>query len=131
MKWYDAVRDFLYLHTWLQALIFGSLIAITGGGSFLHRRKERKHASDLVEVTQKLAEANQHANKYHEENTRLSAELLKVHQDIAATMQPEKEKIKPRLLQNRGKHIMVSRESLRTAHDPSAAILVLMSPRTV
>ncbi len=78
MKWYDAVRDFLYVHPWLQGLIFGSLIAIAGGGSFLHRRKERKHARDLVV-------ANQQANTYREEANRLSAELLKVHTAQAET----------------------------------------------
>jgi hypothetical protein len=124
MKWYDALRDFLYLHTWLQALIFGSLIAIAGGGSFLHRRKERKHASDLVEATQKLAEANHQANKYREENNKLSAALLKVHQDVAATMQPEKEKIRPRLLQQKGKSVMVLRESYRLSYEPSEQTLV-------
>jgi hypothetical protein len=71
MKWYDALRDFLYIHSWLQGLLFGSLIAVAGGGSLLHRRKERKHAKDLVD-------ANQQANKYREEANRLNAELLKV-----------------------------------------------------
>jgi hypothetical protein len=78
MKWYDAARDFLYVHPWLQGLIFGSLIAIAGGGSFLHRRKERKHARDLVK-------ANEQANSYREEANRLSGALLKVHTAQAET----------------------------------------------
>lgn len=124
MKWYDSVRDFLYVHSWLQGLLFGSLIAIAGGGSFLHRRKERKHAKDLVEANLKIADANQQANKYREEANRLSAELLKVHKDFAATMQPEKEKIRPRLLQQKGKSVMVWRESYRLAYEPIDQTLV-------
>lgn len=78
MKWYYAARDFLYVHAWLQGLIFGSLIAIAGGGSFLHRRKERKHVKDLAEATQQ-------ANTYRDEANQLSAELLKVHTAQAET----------------------------------------------
>jgi hypothetical protein len=117
MKWYNAVRDFLYVHSWLQGLIFGSLVAVIGGGSFLHRRKERQHARDLVDATRKLAEANQEANQYR-------AELLKAHKEFAATMQPEKEKIRPRLLQQKGKNVMFLRESYRGSYEPSIQILV-------
>jgi hypothetical protein len=124
MKWYDAVRDFLYVHSWLQGLIFGSLIAVVGGGSFLHRRKERKHAKDLVEATRKLAEANQQATKFREEANRLSAELLKVHREVATTLQPERERIRPRLLQHKGKTVMFWRESYRGSYEPSPQILV-------
>jgi len=124
MKWYDAMRDFLYVHPWLQGLIFGSLIAVIGGGSFLHRRKERKHAKDLVEATRKLAEANQQANTYREEANRLSAELLKVHKEFAAAMQPEKERIRPRLLAHKGKTVMVWKESYRGSYEPSPQVLV-------
>jgi hypothetical protein len=124
MKWYNAVRDFLYVHSWLQGLIFGSLVAVIGGGSFLHRRKERQHARDLVEVTRRLGEANQEANQFRGEANRLSAELLKAHKEFAATMQPEKEKIRPRLLQQKGKTVMFLRESYRGSYEPSIQILV-------
>jgi hypothetical protein len=85
MKWYDAVRDFLYVHPWLQGLIFGSLIAIAGGGSLLHRRKELKHAKDLVEANRKIADANNEANTFREEANRLSEGLLEVHTAQAET----------------------------------------------
>src|ERR1700738_3321883 len=78
MNLYNAARHFLYIHPWFQTLLFGSLIAVIGGGSFLHRRKERRHAKDLVE-------ANQQANRYREEANQLSAELLKVHTAQAET----------------------------------------------
>src|ERR1700676_5247609 len=116
MEWYDAVKTFLYIHPWFQALLFGSMIAVIGGGSFLHRRKERRRAKELVET-------NREANKYREEANRLSAELLEVHRAIATTMQPEKDKIKPRLLKQVGKSVMVQRESYRVSYNPSAAIL--------
>src|ERR1700681_3589874 len=106
MKLYDAVRTFLYVHPWFQGFLFGSMVAIIGGGSFLHRRTERRHAKDLVE-------ANRKANKYREEANRLSSELLEVHKAVAATMQPEKDKIRPRLLQQVGKSVMVQEESHR------------------
>jgi hypothetical protein len=85
MKWYSAVRDFLYVHTWLQGLVLGSLIAIIGGGSFFFRRKELKHARDHVEATKRLAEANQQANTYREQANQARAELLKVHTAQAET----------------------------------------------
>ena len=78
MKWYYAVRDFLYIHPWFQALIFSSLAAIAGGGSVLHRRKELKHAKDL-------ADADEKANVYREEANRLSAALLEVQSAQAET----------------------------------------------
>jgi|HubBroStandDraft_4_1064222.scaffolds.fasta_scaffold03267_8 hypothetical protein len=142
MRWYDAGREFLYVHPWLQGLIFGSLIAIAGGGSFLHRRKERKHAKDLVEaneqgnrfreeanrlatellsVQQALVEANQRANTYREDANRLSAELLKVQREIAT---PQKEKLRPRLLEHKGKTVMFLRESYRGAYEPSPQTLL-------
>jgi hypothetical protein len=124
MKWYDAVRDFLYVHPWLQGLIFGSLIAIAGGGSFLHRRKERKHVKDLVEANRRIAEANQQANKFREEANRLTVELLNVHKEVATTMQPEKEKIRPRLLQHKGETVMFLRESYRGSYAPSSQTLI-------
>jgi hypothetical protein len=152
MRWYDAVRDSLYVHPWFQGLIFGSLIAIAGGGSFLHRRKERKHAKDLVEANRRIAEANQHsnklreeanrlnaellsahqdlaeanqqANKFREEANRLSVELLNVHKEVATTMQPEKEKIRPRLLQHKGETVMFLRESYRGSYAPSSQTLI-------
>jgi hypothetical protein len=124
MNLYDAARDFLYTHPWFQAFLFGSLIAVIGGGSFLHRRKERRHAKDLVEATQKVVEANRQANESRELANQLSAELLKVHKDFVATMQPEKEKIRPRLLLRKGTSVMVWHESHRLTYLPSAAILV-------
>lgn len=78
MKWYDAVKDFLYVHSWLQALIFGSLISIAGGGSILYRRRELQHARDLVK-------ANEEANTFRKEANRLSTGLLEVHTAQAAT----------------------------------------------
>ena len=124
MKWYYAARDFLFVHPWLHDLIFGSLLAITGGGSFLHRRTERKHAKDLVDANGKIAEAEQEANKFRKEANRLNGELLRVQQDLAARTQPEKEKIRPRLLQHKDKRVMFLRESYRGEYGPDTRTLV-------
>jgi septal ring factor EnvC (AmiA/AmiB activator) len=149
MRWYDAGREFLYVHPWLQGLIFASLAAIAGGGSFLHRRKERKHAKDLVEANQKIAETNQQTNNLREEANRLTTELLSAHQDLAEANQrantyreeantlnaellkvhrevaiPQKEKLRPRLLEHKGKIVMFLRESYRGSYEPAPQMLL-------
>ena len=54
----------------------------------------------------------------------MSVELLNVHKEVATTMQPEKEKIRPRLLQHKGETVMFLRESYRGSYAPSSQTLI-------